>query len=401
MTAKAQLHLLADTLVSWQTPYGRPDPEKCPYIETEFLVNSMNFHSPTFMAIGLYKAFSATGEISYKEAADRYVVGYFACLRNPPDTADFYTETWLEYVAGKTGGVDAHQREWARNILTWPFIYGMALASYRYFRQHNPNELALESAASAVYEWLLHWRWDEGSYFRNGYGSPKHNIIDCGNSDDLCHVGRGLTGYHRVTGRDDVLADAEGLARYFVAEYELGTCNGCWSTELGSWVIAPTIADSFEHFAGKRAHDLSWGFSVVGAVEYLTELAAVTRDSTLRDQIAERCASAVKWQFDRCQFSDGAIGMSGQDDRWLGMTGGAIQSFVRTRDAGFLSDQEIGHYRPKALAARDWLVDHVTPEGIEAGGYFPVTGKSEPRPPDNLAWMFGLTLQALSELDRL
>ena len=79
------------------------------------------------------------------------MVGYFACLRNPPAKADFYTETWLTYVAQKTGGVDDHLREWARTILTWPFIYGMALAGYRYFRHYNPDELALESAASAAY----------------------------------------------------------------------------------------------------------------------------------------------------------------------------------------------------------------------------------------------------------
>jgi hypothetical protein len=31
----------------------------------------------------------------------------------------------------------------------------------------------------------------------------------------------------------------------------------------------------------------------------------------------------MKWQFDACQFDDGACGLSGRDDRWLGMTGGA------------------------------------------------------------------------------
>jgi hypothetical protein len=66
MMETRQVRFLADTLASWQTPYGRPDPKKCPFVETEFLVNSMNFHSPTFMAIGLYKAFSATGDVRYK-----------------------------------------------------------------------------------------------------------------------------------------------------------------------------------------------------------------------------------------------------------------------------------------------------------------------------------------------
>jgi hypothetical protein len=214
-------------------------------------------------------------------------------------------------------------------------------------------------------------------------------------------MGRGLTGYYMVTGREDVLADAEGLPWYYLTECEPGTYKGCWSSVLGSWVIAPTIADGIEHFTGERSCDLSWGFSVIGTVEYLTELAAVTRDAVLRDEIAEKCKSAMQWQLNMCQFDDGAIGMSGRDDKWLGMTSGAIQCFIRTREAGFLIDAEIAQYRPKALAARDWMQQHVTPAGIEAGGYFPISGKSDPRPPDNLAWMFGLTLQALSELDRL
>lgn len=396
-----ELRLLADTLASWQTPYGRPDPQRCPFVETELLVNSMNFHSPTFMAIGLYEAFKSTGEIAYKEAADRYIAGYFACLRDPPASPDFYTETWLDYVASKSGDVDDDLRKWALTILSWPFIYGMALAGYGWFREHNPDELALESAAAGVYEWLLTWRWDEGSYFRNGYGVPKKGIVDAGNSDDLCHMGRGLMGYHGATGRADVLADAEGLARYYITECEPGTYRGCWSSQLGSWVIAPTVADGIEHFSGQASCDLSWGFSVIGAIEYLTQLAAATQDDDLRSAVASRSAMAMKWQFDQCQFDDGAIGMSGRDDKWLGMTAGAIQSFLRTRDAGFLSEGDVADYRPKALAARDWMLRHVTEETIAAGGYFPITRQSEPRPLDNLAWMLGLTLQALAQLERL
>ena len=60
---QATLRLLADTLASWPIPYGRPDPKECPFVDTENLVNSMNFHSPTFMAIGLHKAFEASREV--------------------------------------------------------------------------------------------------------------------------------------------------------------------------------------------------------------------------------------------------------------------------------------------------------------------------------------------------
>ncbi len=70
MMPDESIRLLADRMVAWQTPYGRPDPETCPFIVTETLVNSMNFHSPTFMAIGLYLASDATDEQHYKAAAD-------------------------------------------------------------------------------------------------------------------------------------------------------------------------------------------------------------------------------------------------------------------------------------------------------------------------------------------
>jgi hypothetical protein len=153
--------------------------------------------------------------------------------------------------------------------------------------------------------------------------------------------------------------------------------------------------DGIEHFRGKRSCDMGWGFSSVGTIEFLTQLAAATDKEEFRSSIADRCATSMKWQFDACQFDDGACGMHGRDDRWLGMTAGAMLSFLRVRDAGFLSEADAAPYRRKAEAARDWLLNHLTPEAIASGGYFPVTGQSEPRPPENLAWMLGWTLEAL------
>ena len=43
--------------------------------------------------------------------------------------------------------------------------------------------------ADAVFEWLLGFRWNEGSYFRCGYGSPRHGVVDTANSDDILHMG--------------------------------------------------------------------------------------------------------------------------------------------------------------------------------------------------------------------
>ncbi|HJN13852.1 MAG TPA: hypothetical protein QGH10_00100 [Armatimonadota bacterium] len=400
MSTEDQIRMLADRFVAWQSPYGRPDPETCPFVTTDSLTTCTQFHSPSFMAIGLYRAYEATGEIAYKAAADRYVTFYMAALRNPPADLDDYSLAWDNYMTAKEGASET-RRKWSRHIMAWPFLYGMALAAFGEFRRHNPAEHGLDAAAAALYEWLLCWRWDEGSYFRNGYGVDALGIEDSANSDDLCHMGRGLMAYHEVTGSVAALGDAEGLAQYYLTEAEPGSYVGCWSSSLAAWVVAPTVAASFEHIEGVKSHETSWGFSSVGSIDYLTRLAVATDDDDLRNRVAEKCAASMRWHFDACQFDDGACGMTGRDDKWLGQTAGAILSYLRVRDAGMLTAADATRYRERALMARDWLLDSLTPETIDAGGYFPITGKSEPRPPENLAWMLGWVLELLPRLEQL
>src|SRR5262245_61108698 len=205
-----QIRMIADKFVEWQTPYGRPDPVRCPFV-TQGKCISTKFHSPTFMAIGLYRAFEDTGEAAYKAAADRYITFYLSCMRAPA-----------------TGG--------QRGVYpSYPYQNGMALAGFEKFRRHNPDEDSMDGKAAALYEWLVLWKWPEGSYFRNSYGSERHGVADSANSDDNCHMGRGLIGYYNVSGRKDVLYDAEGLARYYLTEAKVGSYDGCWSSDLGTW----------------------------------------------------------------------------------------------------------------------------------------------------------------------
>ncbi|HXG24317.1 MAG TPA: hypothetical protein VNJ09_07180, partial [Chthonomonadales bacterium] len=63
--------------------------------------------------------------------------------------------------------------------------------------------------------------------------------------------------------------------------------------------------------------------------------------------------------------------------------------------------EDIATYRPKALAARDWLLEHVTAENVDSGGYFKETGEAEPRPPENLAWLLAWTLEALVRIPEI
>ena len=356
-----QARFLADKFVQWQNPYGRLDPQRCPVAAW-----GPRIISHSFIAFGLYRAFQMTGVEAYQAAADRYVLFYLSWIREPPHVH--------------------------------PAHYGLGLAAYRAFKRHNPKEMLLDDRAAGFFEGLLAFRWDEGSHFRNGY--PGGKMEDAANSDDNCHMGRGLMGYYEVAEKPEVLAEAEALARYFTTEVKPGTYQGCWSSKLGTWVVAPTGQDRFEHFENVSASAMGWGFSSVGAIEYLTELAAVTENEDLRARIANNCATSMKWQFDACQFDDGACGLSGRDDKWLGMTAGAILSFLRTRQARFLSEEEIARYRPKALAARDWLLEHVTEEDLAAGGYLRVTGKSHKKT-DNLAWILGWTLDALCRVEEI
>jgi hypothetical protein len=83
------------------------------------------------------------------------------------------------------------------------------------------------------------------------------------------------------------------------------------------------------------------------------------------------------------------------------MTAGAILSYLRTRDAGFLPEATALKYRRSALAAKDWILSHLTPEMVQTGGYLKVTGDSEPRPPENQAWMLGWTLDALGRMGEI
>jgi hypothetical protein len=368
-----KIRLVADKFVEWQTPYGRPDPDRCPFV-TQGKCISTKFHSPTFMAIGLYQAYAVTNELAYKTGADRAITFYLACMRQPP-----------------TGG----QRQ---DYPSYPYQYGMALAGYAPFRRYNADEDSMDGKAAALYEWLSLWKWPEGSFYRNGYGSPKHGVVDSANSDDNCHMGRGLMGYYAVSRRSDVLYDAEGLARYYLTEAKEGSYDGCWSSDLGTWVVAPTVIDSFEHFRAQKSCAMGWGFSSVGAIEFLCQLASATRDVFLKVPISEKCARSMRWQFDTCQFEDGACGMRGRDDKWVGMTAGAILSYLRVREAGFLTEEYALKYRDAALKAADWLLRHLDAESVESGGYFRVTGDSEPRPPENQLWMLGWTLEALTRL---
>jgi hypothetical protein len=131
-SASRSARWLADKFVQWQNPYGRLDPNRCPVADGGIRVIS---HS--FIGISLYRAYAATGIEAYKAAADRYVLFYMGWMREPEQVHS------------------AH--------------YGLALAAYRQFKRHNPKEKLFDARAASLFNYALVFRWDEGSYFRNGY----------------------------------------------------------------------------------------------------------------------------------------------------------------------------------------------------------------------------------------
>ncbi|MBM4005699.1 MAG: hypothetical protein FJ295_20835 [Planctomycetes bacterium] len=352
---------LADHFVAWQTPYGRLDANRIPAA----IDDKKAFVLP-YIASAMYRAFDTTGNAAYQTAADRY---------------------WLYYLA-----TECH-RQPALGAYFTSARAGISLIPYHDFKRLHPQESAFDDAANSLYARLLEFRWDEGSYFRNGY---RGGSMDAANSDDNAAIGCGLMSYYAVTKKPEVLAHAEGLARYFLTECKPMTYQGVWSTANGNWIVAPTDCADFEHFR-KPSSEISWAWTTIEAILYLTQLVRATTKDELKQGIRQKCVAGMKWQFDACQFDDGACGMSGRDDKWMGMTAGAILSFLRVRDAGMLTDDEKSTYGPKALAAREWMLRHLDEECLQRGGYWKVSGKSEPRPKCNLAWLLGWTAETLAQ----
>ncbi|MCP4640911.1 MAG: hypothetical protein GY851_10780, partial [bacterium] len=309
VAALPQIRILADLFVEWQMDIGRLDPQL-----THCGTWKAKRNSYPRLVIGLNEAFRVTGEESYRDAANRMATFYLACLCN---TANFH-----------------------------PPHFGLGMVMYREIKRNHPKVLDFDDKAAALFEWMKPFEWDRGSFYLNGY--PGGDMPDAGNSCDNADAGNGLMAYHTVKERPEVLAAAEKLAQYFVTELKPGTYQGVWSSKMGTWVVAPTTQAKFEHFENAPSATIAWGYTSIIAISYLTRLAKVTSKESLKARIAATCASSMKWQFDACQFDDGACGMSGRDDKWLGMTAGAVLSYLRARDAGYLSDDQIAVYAPKA-----------------------------------------------------
>jgi len=372
---KNAIHL-GEKFVEWQAPYGGPDPEKCPY-RTAVAFDAYHMHGCGPMARALYRLYEVTSDAKYKVAADRYALFLINALHDPPIPFANTIEV---------NGV-------RRTSLSSSWMYGKALAPcYEEFCKHNPKEDFLERKALALYRWLQRHRRDD-SYFGVGYPSPG-GAPDMQNSCDLGEVGYGLIGYYEISRRPDVLRDAIGLAKWFLADYAPGSGVGIWHPGMGVWLISPWRGDG-EHTTGQPINEHGWGWSAYIDSEYLLRLRTKIVDEKMKSEIAKKCVQALRWCLDACQFDDVAHGMLERDDKWVGMTAAAVLLYEATVRYDAISASERAELHPRIEKSWRWLVDHTSAETFPSDGYIQVTGKTKKSPLENLTWMMAWTCEAL------
>lgn len=353
--AAQKLVWLANEFVANQTASGELSPTWDP---------APKDYPHAFIGQEMYKAYAATGNQAYKTAADKYIAYYMNNLDAPNVT---------------------------------PARHGIALTSWADFERYSPGSTVYSrQRMDNMYGSMMSYRWAQPSYFRCGYADATDPTgMDVAYTCDLAVVGDGLLSYYRITHNASALTAAEGLAHYFVSEMTPLTYNGAWKSSIGTWVVGPGGGTNWEHHPNTPVNDRGWGTGAQPSTDYLIQLYALTGDATLKQSIKEKAVASMKWQFDDCQFADGAVGMCGLDDKWMGMTAAAVQTFLWDRDAGFLSSAEIAEYGPKALAAANWLIDHLNDDSLARAGYYEVTGQSRVDPRSHGYWGLSWCLEPL------
>ncbi len=374
---------LGDRLVEWQSSYGSTDLSKCPYRSPMGTATITIVQGIGPQVRALYQLYKTTGDAQYKTTADRYAVFVISTLHDPPVPL-INTVT----IDGKS--INTNSSAW---------VYGKSLSPcYEWFVANNPQEDLLNLKAHSIYRWLQRHRRDD-SYF--GVGYPTGNYKDAQFSCDLGEVGTGLVGFYKTTKHEPALTDAKGLAKYFLTEHEDGSASGVWSSKIGTWLVGPWPGSGAEHFTGQEFDKVGWGWSCLVVGEFLLELHKLINDKVIQELIGDRCVRAFRWCLDKCQFDDGAHGMFGRDDKWVGQTAAAILLYAKLVDAKLLPASVEASYRSKIEKSWQWMLGHTGSDSYPTDGYIKVTGSTTTKPPENLLWMMAWTIEALLAGDRL
>lgn len=367
---------LGDRFIAWQAPYGGTDPKNCPYrTKANIVPTIIQGIGPQVKA--LYGLFDETGEEKYKVAADRHAVFMMNAITDAP----------LPYhnkITVRGEEVYAAATSWQHGKVLSP--------CYELFVKYNPDEHVCDLKADAIYRWLqVHRRPD--SYF--GVGYPNGEYEDAQFSCDLGEVGTGLVGYYKASKDERALEDAKGLAQYFLTEYQDGSAQGIWSSKIGTWLVGPWPGGGAEHFTNQEYNQTGWGWSCLVVGEFLLELRKLIDDPTTKQDIVDKGVKAFCWCIDKCQFEDGAHGMFGKDDKWVGQTAAAILLYTLLLKDGLMPADVEKEYRPKIEKTWSWMLNHTGEKTYPPKGYIKVTGSTTTEPPENLMWMMSWTVDAL------
>jgi hypothetical protein len=211
----------------------------------------------------------------------------------------------------------------------------------------------------------------------------------------LGEVGTGLVGFYNVSGYVPALADAFGLAQYFLTDYQDGSGRGIWSPTIGAWLVGPWPGSGAEHFTNQVYNRVAWGSSQLMAAEFLLSLRKHSQDAALQARMADKCVKAFEWCIDACQFEDGAHGMFGRDDKWVGQGAAAILLYAGLKEQNLVPPDLDKIYRPRIEKSWQWMLNHTHRDTFPADGYIKVSGTTTKKPLENLVWRMAWTTEAL------
>ncbi len=239
-------------------------------------------------------------------------------------------------------------------------------------------------------------------HFPAGYGALESK--DAGWTNDLSMFGSGLVHAYEITRDPTILADAVSFAEYFVQPWRPNSLGkdgywqcGTWHEKLGSWVIGPSHYTGFES-TDAYGDEASWVFSTMTCVDFLTRLHRHKPDPRYLD----RCVKATQWTLRECQFEDGAVGMCGRDDKWLGFTADAVSQVAMIKQQLPAGHPALPELLSGAKRASSYIDKQVEVAKVEDHGVEWITHKTSIDPLCNVAMLWAsLLLGWLNRRDML
>jgi hypothetical protein len=296
---------------------------------------------------------------------------------------------------------DAHVQYMARSVSerhpTWALGNTLELIGL-YGREHPADRTLLPAARNLIN--LLRARRVtittlDGvtfGHFPCGYGVLKAK--DAGWTNDLSMAGSGLVWAYGLAGDKTILDDAVSFAEYFVQPWRpqaLGADGywrcGTWHETIGSWVIGPSHYSGFES-TDAYADEASWVFSTATCVDFLTRLYRHRKDR----RFLGRCLQAARRTFRACQFEDGAVGMCGRDDKWLGFTAEALTQVALLRPHVGRKDKTWPELLRRAERAHSYLSGKMADLDLQTHGVAWVHRKTSNDPLVNVAMLWAAAL---------